>query len=265
MLVECGNCGAPLDVEGDPTFVKCRYCDRSNKVKSLRTLSMQTPATWQPPPRWTPPAHVPAPSSRALSYGATAAGAAAGATGISGCAIAGAVLGILGAVAAVVLAVVVPAMSEPYGGADEGFAPPGFGGASWDGSAPFSCGGNQVVTLSNVEASLPGQTAITVSANCQLTLDNVTITAGQGIVGGGNGRIVVTNTTIRSTGPGIQVDGNRVLEVRGSNVIASGGPAVDVGANTQATIDNCTIEGTPAAVVESGNARATVTNTTENR
>ncbi len=61
MLVACSHCGAPLDVQGGTiSFVKCRYCGRTNQLQSLRTVAPQTPPGWRPPPVWTPPPYMPA-------------------------------------------------------------------------------------------------------------------------------------------------------------------------------------------------------------
>lgn len=68
MLVECKNCGAPLDVRPGYKFVQCSYCDRVQWLPKLTTLSAQTPAAWQPPPQWVPPPSAPAPSSRPLTH-----------------------------------------------------------------------------------------------------------------------------------------------------------------------------------------------------
>lgn len=68
MLVECTNCGAPLKVGPKNRFVTCRYCDRTNQVRSLETLAMQAPKGWTPPKAWRPPEDAPEPSTRELSY-----------------------------------------------------------------------------------------------------------------------------------------------------------------------------------------------------
>jgi len=75
MLVECNYCGAPLDVGGGKTTVKCRYCDRTSQLQTLRTVSSETPRGWKPPPVWTPPAHMPAGAAPLRYHGG------AGATG----------------------------------------------------------------------------------------------------------------------------------------------------------------------------------------
>lgn len=68
MLVECKNCGAPLKVRPGDRFVTCRYCDRTNEIRSMRTMAMQAPPEWKPPPAWKPPEHVPEESSKELPY-----------------------------------------------------------------------------------------------------------------------------------------------------------------------------------------------------
>ena len=60
MIVECGHCGAPLDVREGRRYTKCTYCKKTSEARQLRTIEPQTPPGWRPPPVWTPPAHVPA-------------------------------------------------------------------------------------------------------------------------------------------------------------------------------------------------------------
>ncbi len=62
MLIECSNCGAPLDVEASSTLARCRYCGRTQQLKNARTAAPHTPANWQPPLQWTPPPQYAAPS-----------------------------------------------------------------------------------------------------------------------------------------------------------------------------------------------------------
>lgn len=57
MIVECDNCGAPLDVKDAQRFAKCGYCQATSRIKSLRTMAMETPAGWEPPKEWMPPPH----------------------------------------------------------------------------------------------------------------------------------------------------------------------------------------------------------------
>lgn len=68
MLIECGFCGAPLDVRPSVAITKCRYCGKSTRTEAQRTIAPQTPPNWRPPQRWRPPAHVPADSNVELRY-----------------------------------------------------------------------------------------------------------------------------------------------------------------------------------------------------
>lgn len=72
MIVECGHCGAPLDVKEGRQYTKCTYCKKTSERRNLKTIQQQTPAGWRPPSVWTPPAHVPANSNVPLQYAAAA-------------------------------------------------------------------------------------------------------------------------------------------------------------------------------------------------
>lgn len=78
MLIECNNCGAPLDVSSGARQVRCGYCRMTSPVRRMRTLSVQAPADWQPPKVWMPPPQAPQPSV-ALHYTATTTQGASGA------------------------------------------------------------------------------------------------------------------------------------------------------------------------------------------
>ena len=72
MIVECNHCGAPLKVRQTDRFVTCRYCDKSNRVQSLKTIAMQAHSDFSAPPAWTPPPNAVASSDRQLPYHAGA-------------------------------------------------------------------------------------------------------------------------------------------------------------------------------------------------
>lgn len=71
MIVECGHCGAPLDVKEGRRYTKCTYCKKTSEARQLRTIEPQTPPGWRPPPVWTPPQHVPANSHVPLRFNPT--------------------------------------------------------------------------------------------------------------------------------------------------------------------------------------------------
>lgn len=242
MIVQCSNCGAPLDVLGSETHVQCKYCGLSNQVRKMKTLHAITPVGWTAPPTWTPQAP-PQVYYPPVYPQVVAAPAAAAGTSMVGCAIAGVV------VLMVAAGVMVPLMqsgviSAPWN--------------SWDGTGPFRCGGNDSVRISGVTANLPRDTAITVEANCELEIVDSNITAWQGIEAGGNRRVVIRNSTIRATGTGIRADGNKHIELINSTVIASGGPGVEASGIAHVLVEGGRVEGTPLAITTDALARAEV-------
>ena len=68
MLVECGHCGAPLDVERKKRRTKCRYCGTTNERARLRAIAEETPKDFAPPKVWTPPKTAAADSTKPLPY-----------------------------------------------------------------------------------------------------------------------------------------------------------------------------------------------------
>ncbi|MCZ7677650.1 MAG: hypothetical protein M5U28_02280 [Sandaracinaceae bacterium] len=38
MIVECGNCCAPLDADGKSAFVKCSYCECELEVRGAELV-----------------------------------------------------------------------------------------------------------------------------------------------------------------------------------------------------------------------------------
>jgi hypothetical protein len=68
MIIECGHCGAPLDVKTNDRTTKCNYCNTPNQVKAQRTIAFETPVGWQPPPQWQPPQQFAAHAHQVLTY-----------------------------------------------------------------------------------------------------------------------------------------------------------------------------------------------------
>lgn len=226
MIVECSNCGAPLDVANRATTAKCAYCGRQNQVRSLRTLSMERPAGWKPPPVWTPPVTAGLPTTP-LQYQQTRGGgaAAAGAVGVL----------ITIAVTTAVLA----------GGAGKSLREAVFG--AWDGKSTFVCGGNDSVTIEGVTAQLPGRTAIQATANCELRIVRCNITAAEGVRAEGNRSVVIENSRIQTSGVGIWADGNKRVELLGSTVIA-GGVGIHAEGISRIIVSGGHVEGSPVAI-----------------
>lgn len=53
MIVECKQCGAPLEVTPDAFDVRCVYCRAVNRVRRMRTLHFERPPGWKAPETWT--------------------------------------------------------------------------------------------------------------------------------------------------------------------------------------------------------------------
>jgi hypothetical protein len=68
VIVECGNCGAPLDIEEARSVVTCAYCAKKNQVAALKKLAPVTPSDFKAPEVWRPPPTAPADSTEALAY-----------------------------------------------------------------------------------------------------------------------------------------------------------------------------------------------------
>jgi hypothetical protein len=105
--------------------------------------------------------------------------------------------------------------------ANGGMPPPGDGApvtASWDGKSAYSCGASQVVVIKNTTATLTSGPAVSALGSCQLTLDNVNITAPDGIQAMGSAKVTVKGGSIKSTGTAISAMGNAQVDVQGGKV-----------------------------------------------
>ena len=106
-------------------------------------------------------------------------------------------------------------------------------GAKWDGKSTFECKGNDVVSFTGVKANVSG-TAIKASANCQLTMVGVEITAGTGIEASGNAKVTMTGGNIKATTNSVVASAGAKVDCVGTTVTGkskvSGGAKV-TGAN----------------------------------
>jgi LSD1 subclass zinc finger protein len=234
MLVECSHCGAPLDVREDARIVKCAYCDHANRVRTMHTLAPKPPPDWEPPKQWTPPPHKHVSSAQPFVYHQHRR---RGRSWIAGLAVLGSLIGI----AVPILTSVLPSLIAT-GQLDQlGRA---VGLAAWDGTRPFSCGGNDSVVIEDVTAVLPEDTAITIEANCEVRIVNSTITARRGIRADGNRRVVIEKSRIQSTSTAIWADGNKRIELIDSEV-TTGDIAIRAGGNVEVVISGGRVSGAP--------------------
>lgn len=105
--------------------------------------------------------------------------------------------------------------------ANGGMPQAGTGGpieVSWDGKAPYSCSASQVVVIKNATANLSSGPAISALGACQLTLDNVNITAPDGIQALGNAKVTVKGGSIKATGQAINAMGGAQVDVQGAKI-----------------------------------------------
>ena len=227
MLVECENCGAPLHVEPNTAFVTCRYCSHSNKVAGTRTLMAMTPADWQPPEEWD------AEQRRAAK---------------------GAVVGVLASVVVVIALVVVGVgvgvvfffNNSPFGGSAIPTVP-GISAAAptWNGTTPFTCGGNDDVRIDGVVANLPNDVAITVRSNCRVEIVNSQIVSRVGIDAQGNRDVRVSGSLIQASETGIRLSGNKQLDLSNTTVMAEE-TAIRATDNAHVTTHGGQVVGAPA-------------------
>ena len=103
------------------------------------------------------------------------------------------------------------------GGASVGVRSGTGGAGAWDGKSTLECKGNDVVALNGVTASVSG-TAIKASANCQLSLVGVGITASTGIEASGNAKVSMTGGSIKASGVAIDAKNGAQVVVVGTAV-----------------------------------------------
>lgn len=115
------------------------------------------------------------------------------------------------AVAAAPATPAAPPQAAPIAAAPTGSSP-------WSGTEPLNCGGGQNLTINGQTVNLPGQTAITASGACQLTLINCTITAGTVISAGGMARVTITGGRIVGSDASISAAGRATIVVQGAQV-----------------------------------------------
>ena len=242
MIVECTSCGAPLETGSASSHVKCGYCDKTNRVKSMRTVAMERPADWKPPPKWTPPETAKAASSE-LSYRhrwpplirwfeAVAVLAAAA-----------------GTVAVFYFSFPPGEVKALAGGPDAigSVAPTNEVVTPWDGAEPYTCSGAAKITLVGARADLPHRTAIEVSGDCELTLRDAEITAWEGVAITDNGRLIIENSSLHTVETTISASGDAVVDVADSR-LSSAGEAIRATRRARVVLAGGSVSGAPRAI-----------------
>ena len=213
MLIECQNCGAPLDVKVRDKIVSCRYCKRQNRVNQTRTIAQQTPQGWQPPQRWVPPQHFPAPS---VEIQFDSSGVARGAR--TGC-----IAGLAGIIVLIGASVAMFVMMADGSGASSG----GLSGlskltgvAGWDGKSTLRCGTNESLTIENKIANVPDGPVVEAGTNCKLTIINSTLNGQTGVAGDMNLTVTMKRSTIQATQTGISTRMNSKIFLRDKSTVS---------------------------------------------
>jgi LSD1 subclass zinc finger protein len=194
MLLQCANCGAPLDGRAGAKTVKCNYCNQTNVTAELVTVAPAVPPAWRPPPTWTPPAHFPAQSVQ-LSYRRTSSMATGLVTGV-----------ILVAVGGVVAAVLLT--TSGWGRA-----------AMWDGSKSLVCNGNDAVVVKERTVDARANPAMIANGNCTLTLIDCNIRGETGLIANGPVHVIVDGGRITGRKVAVMATGGATVELRRGAVL----------------------------------------------
>lgn len=86
--------------------------------------------------------------------------------------------------------------------------------SNWDGKSPLTCGGSDAITVTGVTASA----GVKASANCQLNLVNVNITAPVAVDASGNAKVTMTGGSITASGNSVVAGGNATVTCVGTKV-----------------------------------------------
>jgi hypothetical protein len=87
-----------------------------------------------------------------------------------------------------------------------------------DGSMPVVCAGNQSVRLKGVQMRFPDAAAVVASGNCHVTLENVTIEAGTGILASANAHVKVEGGSVTGTDAAVIASANAHVSFSGTTV-----------------------------------------------
>ena len=87
----------------------------------------------------------------------------------------------------------------------------------WDGKTPFTCTGDQKVTITGVTAHLTG-TAVSALGSCQLTLVNVDVTATTALEASGSAVVTVRGGKLNGSAHAVQALGSAKVTLAGTRV-----------------------------------------------
>lgn len=266
MLLECHNCGAPLDVAGNATRVRCAYCKKTSSIDQFKRVADETPPDFKQPSTWTPKEGSALPSVpldfRPLKMIA----------GIVARVYALAVLGVLLFGAVVVWRIssafssaakdpvgtidpsgqiedaVTKAMNALASASETAVQAAGVGGNG----GPIVCLDNQSMTVSGKVLSVPGGTPVIANGNCSLKLVACTLSGQTAVSAQGNSHVTIEGGTLTTTGPAVILGGNATAEI--SSTTITGEPAVRAADNARARVRGSQLTSKRVAVITKNNA-----------
>jgi len=259
MLLECDNCGAPLDVSDNAKRARCNYCGKATPAEKFHKVAEHTPEGWAPPEKWTPPAQSQLAGQSlafkpirvigrmvwlAISFGtlAIAGGVAwrvlaavnhatnALATGAQSAELQGAINNALGA-----MTQQINAAAQAAGEGKD------VGGNLADG--PVTCSGVDSITITGKTLQLEGTNVpVTATGNCRVKIVGSRLGGGNAIIARDNARVSVEGGALTGANAAVTLSGNAALDVSGGTML-SGGPAIAASGHAKATLRNATVNG----------------------
>lgn len=166
MLIDCKNCGAPLDVPERGWFTTCGYCRTTQRVAKPPQGIYSTPPDWRAPQTWTPPPRLPANSAQPLRYDPYAAKQKTrGVVTMLIALFAGVPVLVVAGIVAFIFAAV-PGSKR----SDRGLDVQSSEQAAWDGSDTFSCGKFDKPVLKNLDVYVKANPPFRIEGQCKLTI-----------------------------------------------------------------------------------------------
>ena len=260
MLLECDNCGAPLDVRDRAKRARCNYCGKAVRSEKFHRVAEHTPEGWAPPEKWTPPANSQLAGQSlaykpirvigrmvwlAISFGtlAIAGGVVwrvlaavnhatnALASGTQSAELQGAINNAIGAMTQQINA----AAQAGAGEAAE------VGGNVGDG--PVTCGGVDSITITGKTLRVEGSgVLVTATGNCRVKIVGSRLSGSSAIVARDNARVSVEGGTLTGAKAAVTLSGNAALDVSGGTML-TGGPAIAASGNSKATLRSASVNG----------------------
>lgn len=167
MLIDCKNCGAPLDVPERGWFTTCGYCRTTQRVAKPPQGIYATPPDWRAPQTWTPPAQVPAHTAQPLKYDPYAAKQKTRGV-VTMIVLLGAVLPIFVVVG--IAGFVVAAVPGSNRDRSAGTPSTSTSTEDWDGEDTFSCSSFDKPVLKDLDLYVKAKPPFRIEGQCKITI-----------------------------------------------------------------------------------------------